>query len=487
MTRNKKEHLQAPDADLAREAAAERYCAERKRRKRSKGIKVFLIVLLVCVLGAGGAALAYLANIQGRLNDGVGEDLKGSLATPQDADDPFYMLLLGVDKSEARAESAEYGRDQSNYRTDSIMLARIDPKQQQVTLVSLHRDTLVDLGENGQQKINAAYSLGGPSYTVEVVSRFADVPISHYAEIDFDHFEGIVDALGGVTVDVPIDIDDPMAGEPIKAGTQTLNGAQALTLCRSRHAYDSYGDGDLYRAANQRMVIAAIVKKVLAADPATMTATISSLADAVTTDLSLSQILSLANQMKGIDMDSDVYTGMEPTTSKYVNNTWYEICDTEGWRKMMTRVNQGLSPYENADDDPTGDAAGGATNVKNDGGTDATLPGDDETTFDTDKKSEDAPADHTGTVEVLNGAGEEGLAGRVANSLATYGYDTSAGTAKNRYDSTVVVYMNDASKSKAEAVAKALGGQVQVIASGGLYSSDSDVLVVLGTDLRNYS
>ena len=90
-------------------------------------------------------------------------------------------------------------------------------------------------------------------------------------------------------------------------------------------------------------------------------------------------------------------------------------------------------------------------------------------------------------MEVLNGAGEEGLAGRVANSLARYGYDTSAGTARNRYDDTVVVYMNEAAKPKAETVAKVLGGQVSVIDASAGYSSDADVLVVLGTDLKNYS
>ena len=482
MKSKKKATSTAEDAaHLSREDAAGLYAERRKRRSRSKGLKI-LAVVVACVMALGAVgAWAYLSNIEGRLNSGVDQRLRGTLTTTE-AGDPFYMLLLGVDKSEERAGSAEYGQDSSNYRTDSIMLARIDPKEKQVTLVSLHRDTLVDLGEHGQQKINAAYSLGGPSYTVQVVSQFADVPISHYAEIDFDHFEGIVNALGGIEVDVPIDIDDPYAGEPIKKGLQTLNGAQALTLCRSRHAYDAYGDGDLYRAANQRMVIAAIVKKVLASDPATMTATISSMADAVSTDLSLADILSLANQMKGIDMDKDVYTGMEPTTSSYVNNTWYEICDTAAWQKMMSRVDQGLSPYESADDDPTGEVAGGKTNVKNDGGS-----GQDSTTFDTNTSADKDGTVHSGTVEVLNGAGEDGLAGRVANSLAAYGYDTSAGTARNRYDSTVVAYMNDAAKPKAQAVAQALGGEVEVVPGEGVYISDADVLVVLGTDLRNYS
>lgn len=482
-----KPDIQEPQTpDLSRDSAQEHYGAKLKKRRLRKGVKAALIAVAVVAVGVIAGLAWYLNDVQSRLNKGVDGNLLQALTQQTSKEDPFYMLLLGVDKSEERAESDEYGKDDSYYRSDSIMLARIDPQTPQVTLVSIHRDTLVDLGEHGQQKINAAYSFGGPSYAVDVVSEFAGVPISHYAEIDFDHFAEIVDTLGGIEVDVPIDINDPMAGEPIKAGRQTLNGQQALTLCRSRHAYDNYGDGDLYRAANQRMVIAAICKKILASDTATMTASISKLADSVTTDLSLTDILNLASEMKGINMDTDVYTGMEPTTSSYVNNTWYEICDTDAWRTMMQRVNQGLSPYERADDDPTGDAAGGTTNVKNEGGTGATDStagaGSVANTSDDDLKR-----DQTGTVEVLNAAGVDGLAGRVSQSLATYGWTTNAGTAVNHYDTTAVVYFDESQKANAEAVAKALGGEVRVLNGTGTYTDNgADVLVVLGTDMGDY-
>ena len=134
------------------------------------------------------------------------------------------------------------------------------------TLVSIHRDTLVDMGEYGQNKLNAAHAIGGAALTVKTVSKLAGVPISHYAEINFDGFKDIVDALGGVEVDVPMEIDDEDAGGHLDAGLQTLSGDQALILCRSRHAYDEYGDGDSYRAANQRLVLSAIAKKILSAD-----------------------------------------------------------------------------------------------------------------------------------------------------------------------------------------------------------------------------
>ena len=168
------------------------------------------------------------------------------------------MLLIGADKSQDRDESGEYWR----FNTEpSMILARVDPKEKEVTLISIPRDTQVDIPGHGTQKINAAYAFGGASLAVDTVSELAGVPISHYAEIDFDGFKAVVDALGGIEVDVPMEINDDMAGGHVDAGLQTLNGEQALILCRSRHNYDDIGNGDAIRAANQRLVLLPSWKK----------------------------------------------------------------------------------------------------------------------------------------------------------------------------------------------------------------------------------
>lgn len=115
-------------------------------------------------------------------------------------------------------------------------------------------------------------------------------------------------------------------------------------MCRARHAYDAYGDGDMYRAANQRMVISAIGKKILQLDPVSMATVVAKLSGSVTTDMDVNSIIGLATSLRGLNTSTDIYHGMEPTTSKYVNQTWYEICNTAEWKKMMQRVDQGLSP-----------------------------------------------------------------------------------------------------------------------------------------------
>ena len=294
----------------------------------------------------------------------------------------------------------------------------------------------------------------------------------------------MVDTIGGIDVNVPVDVIDPKyTGANIKAGQQTINGEQALQLCRARHAYDKYGDGDVYRAANQRMVIGAILKKVLASDPATITNTVNTLAGSVSTDLSIQDILSLATTFRGFDMNTNMFSGMEPTNSKIINETWYEICDTKAWQKMMTRVNQGLSPYESESEDSALGVAGAGTATKNaDGSTDAATSA---STTGSSASDSSAATEHSGTVEVLNGAGVNGLAGRVASSLSKQGFDTKAATADSYdYSTTRIIYVGEESKAKAQAVAKSLGLS-NVRADDGTYSGEADVVVVLGQDMAN--
>lgn len=442
----------------------------RNRRTRRNILRTVIVVALVALLGFGGLAWAYINSINQRLTAGANQDLLSILAERDKPSDPFYMLLMGVDKGEGREE--EYGEEYWNYRADTIILARIDPQEVKVTLVSIPRDTYVDMGYNGQTKINAAYSYGGPSYMVEVVQEFAGVPISHYAEIDFDAFVAIVDKIGGIDVNLPVPISDPeFTGLELSAGTHHLNGWDALMLCRSRHAYDEYGGGDFYRAANQRMVISAIARKVLASDLVTMSGTISILADYVMTDMDLGTILSLAAQMKDLDIDNNFYSGQEPTISTYYDELWYEVCDTEAWREMMRRVDAGLPPYESEEQDFTAGIAGSisSTGESHYGGVIV-----------------EPEPDYNGTVTVLNATGIDGYAIEVAGELSERGFVTTADVAVDYYDTTLIIYNGDDSESRARAIGNVIGGNYIIMANDGLYPTDANVILILGMDRSYY-
>lgn len=193
---------------------------------------------------------------------------------------------------------------------------------------------------------------------IETVSELAGVPISNYAEIDFDSFVSVVDALGGIDVTVPIDINDEDAHINLTAGEQTLNGEQALGLCRARHAYDSYGSGDYYRTSNQRMVLGAILKKGLNGNPFNLISLIGAVSDSVSCTFLPLNITFLGLRFVGFDMSENLMSGLEPTLPSYENGVWWEVVDEEAWTTMMNRVNQGLSPYVSEADDPTAGVAG---------------------------------------------------------------------------------------------------------------------------------
>ena len=435
-----------------------------QKRRRKKIVIGVLAGVLVLVLGAGVALAAFLGSVNSRIQEGIDDDLLSQLTITEDSD-PFYILLLGIDSSEERENSETYAGD--NFRSDSMILARIDPAEQQITLISIMRDTYVDMGDYGYQKINAAHALGGDAYAVEVVSEYAGVDISHYAEVDFDGFEAIVDALGGIDVDVPVTIDDDDAGGYVAAGEQTLNGEQALILCRSRHTYDDYGDGDTYRTANQRLVLGAIANKLLASDAATIASTISAAADYVTTDMSVDEIVSIALQLQGMDTDENIYSCMNPTVSVYENNLWIEVTNEEAWKTMMERVDAGLSPTVNEE------------NSANRGGvTDGSLDKEYIAESVLSDTSEDASS-----VTVLNGNGITGLAAQVAEILTDSGFEIEDSDDADSYDyaSTLIIYNDSDLESSACDIAEALGVGT-VMENDGSYSFDTSFLVILGAD-----
>lgn len=440
---------------------------DRARSQKSRRLKVALAVAGVLLVGGLGTALAYYGILSGNLHAGVDADLRAALVETDLANEPFYLLLMGTDGSSDRESSEEFAGDQ--FRSDSIMLTRIDPVGKKVTLVSVHRDTLVDMGEYGQNKLNAAHALGGAALAVQTVSELAGVPISHYAEINFDGFKDVVDALGGVEVDVPMEIDDQDAGGHLDAGPQTLNGDQALILCRARHAYDEFGDGDRYRAANQRLVLSAIAKKILTSDAATMVGSVQALSQYVTTDLEITDILSIAQSMRGLDPEKDIYTAMEPTTSAYINGGWYEYLDAKAWKTMMSRVDQGLPPTEEDEVDETS-----GTVLATTGSGEANEEKKSAPPSSNDKKSS--------TVVVKNGNGLAGAGAEAAEKLEARGYTVETGNADSfDYTQTIVIYERGDQATEAREIANAIGvGKAQQ--NTGEYVFDGDFLVVLGAD-----
>ena len=439
-----------------------RYAAASKRRRRKRRITAALVGVAAAALIAVGAVTGFFGNINSALHDGLDSSL-WSVLSKVNAGEPFYMLLLGTDESTDRQDDEEMA---GVFRSDTIILTRVDPKAQTLTMVSIPRDTQVELGEYGTQKINAAHAFGGATLAVQAVEDLTGVSISHYAEIDFDGFIGLVDALGGVEVDVPMAIDDEDAGGHVDAGLQTLDSWQALTLCRARNAYeDVVGQGDLYRAANQRLVLGAIVKKILSSDPATMTSSINTCAQYVRTDLDVTAVLDLANQFRGFDSENKLYTAVYPVTSEYTDDIWWDISLDDEWEQMRERMEKGLSPVAEDIVDPTtgtilataGDSARGSVDNADAGS-------------------------HSGLVMVRNGSNYDGAGAKAGKTLEKMGFSVDVDNADDTdYETTLVVYNSSGQAAEARQIVKALGCG-EPFCNDGTYALKGDYLVVIGAD-----
>ncbi|TMR12609.1 LytR family transcriptional regulator [Nonomuraea turkmeniaca] len=232
--------------------------APRGPRKRPSGKTILKIVAgLLAVLLV--AAVGMFFWIDSRLSgiDGVLDDYEG-----RPADTPgTNWLLVGSDSrkglSAAERKKLRTGRAVGQ-RTDSMMLLHIPEGSDKPTLVSLPRDSAVTIPGKGRDKLNSAYALGGPKLLARTVETVTGIYIDNYMEIGFAGFVDIVDAIGGVEINVRAAVDDPLAGLKLKKGTQVLNGAQALGYVRTRKGGAL---PDFERTKRQRQFLGAVVKK----------------------------------------------------------------------------------------------------------------------------------------------------------------------------------------------------------------------------------
>lgn len=193
------------------------------------------------------------------------------------------ILLLGVDKEENAS--------------DAIMVLSIDETHKKLKLTSIMRDSYVNLGQGKEPKLNYAYNYGGPQLSVKTINENYRLDIRDYVMVSFDELIGIIDAFGGIKVQVKDYEIEEMATVGIKkAGTYNLNGKQALVYSRIRHE----GNQDYERTQRQRLILEKIFEKIKVQGPSNYPSLISKLLPLVETSLDKSEILSLGLKVSSI-------------------------------------------------------------------------------------------------------------------------------------------------------------------------------------------
>ncbi|WP_342526053.1 LCP family protein [Chryseomicrobium sp. FSL W7-1435] len=240
----------------------------RSTRKKSKKKTILYSLLILAgafaILSASyGVYLTKRAEVAADRSYQALENRKnGSQLRDEDVEpltDNVSILFVGIDDSEQRG----FGDESS--RSDALMVATLNNESKTIKLVSIPRDSKVYIPEVGyDDKITHAHAYGGTAVAIETVEELFDIPIDYYVKMNFNAFIDTVDALGGVTVDVPydhleLDENDQFTVE-LKEGRQLLDGRETLALARTRKL-----DNDIERGKRQQMILEAIIQKAASA------------------------------------------------------------------------------------------------------------------------------------------------------------------------------------------------------------------------------
>ena len=308
------------------------------------------ILLMMCLLGAALAGAMFASDsLVSKVPPAKKEVKETELIT---AHDKATIMLLGVDE-----------RVDDVGRSDTLMVATIDPDLDKAALLSIPRDTRVKIQGHGYDKINAAYAFGGERLTERTVENFLGVTINHYVIINTRSFKRIIDALDGIDIEVEkrMYYEDPWDDDggliiDLQPGIQHMNGKTAVTYVRYRDE-----EGDIGRIRRQQKFMRAVIDKVTSPTVIPKLPTvISEVIDAVKTDLSVRQILEFIGTLKNAQRNG-LEAEMVPGRPLYIDGVSYWIpdinklrtalADTLGVtmsRTMMNVLEREAKEYENS-------------------------------------------------------------------------------------------------------------------------------------------
>ena len=314
----------------AEEIEAEELVKPKKKRKKRNPI---LTVLLLLVLLAGGLWCGYTVTglVLPDPHAGLSDQQKEMLNN-------VNILVLGCDERE--------GENQA--RADVIIVATIRPDDKEVSLFSIPRDTRVTIEGHGKDKINHAMAFGGIPLITDSVELLLGIHIDHAVKVNFDGFINVIDALGGVNINVPEKMYKPLEAIDLLPGYQTLYGEDALAFVRWR----GDGLGDYGRIARQQQFIAALTEKVKNMSVGQALDVLDAVMDSIETDMSVREMTSYATNLIGLSSDK-VHTYSFVGGSVYINGVNYVEPDMEEIKAIVDKMQHGEQPAEEHSEENT--------------------------------------------------------------------------------------------------------------------------------------
>lgn len=311
----------------------------KKKKRISNRAKYTISIVLVIAAALMVAAALMIDNIKPPEMEPASSDVRGSLIRDE------KISSSDLDRREGVFTVLIVGTDAASRSTDTIMLAAFDTEQKKMNILSIPRDTIVNVNRT-TKKINAAYAMShGDIFALyDEVESVTGIRPDKYVLVTVDAFVDLIDAIGGVEVDVPINMRyrDPVQDLTIDIdkGLQTLDGYDAMGFMRYRA---TYADGDLGRIKVQHTFVEAVIKKMLT--PATF-AKIPELSriiiDNLETDLTLGNGIWLGKQMLTMNLETDVGMHTLPGYAEYYDSLSYYFPKQD---EVLTLINEYYNPY----------------------------------------------------------------------------------------------------------------------------------------------
>lgn len=269
--------------------------ARRARRQRAL-VAIVAAMSVLALIAAGGSWMltSYVSGHFGRIN-------AGTAGTPSSG--ALNILVAGVDErtglTATQQAELHVGHDVSD-NSDTLMLVHVAADHSHVEVVSLPRDSWVQIPGHGLNKINAAIGIGGPALMVRTVEHATGLTVSDYVEVNFLGFVNVIDALGGVSICLPFAVDDSYSGLHLPAGLHHVDGVTALEYARDRH---SFALSDLSRISDQQQLMATLLSSAISsgtlANPLRLRRFLASATAAIRVDQGFN-VVRLAEELRGI-------------------------------------------------------------------------------------------------------------------------------------------------------------------------------------------
>ncbi len=443
---------------------------KKKKKKKHRVIKriflTILVIILICGIVFGALVMKNGGGLTGLVTTVVGSS-KSKIKTLPDV----YALCIGV----------------SQNMTDTIMVAKYSPQNQQASLLSIPRDTFCGKSKasaSASDKINAIYPISGPAKTMERVNELTGLNIKYYIVVDTKALRDLVDCIGGVYFDVPIkmDYDDTSQNLAIhlEAGYQLLNGTQAEGVCRFRHNNNgtsypvSYGDNDLGRMRTQREFIKETVKQTMKVSNITKIDDIMKIAqEEVETNIDWNVARDYIAAAVNFNTDN-LKSEQLPGSTGYLNEVSFFFADETRTKQVVQSIF--LTVNDHSDEENSTDE-NESNEVNETNTTSNQTKAEKQATLNEAKNA--IKSNSKVKVEIINGTGTTTKLNTVKEQVQNMGYKISNTSTSNIVDNTSVICRNPNYMENAKSL-QALLGPGSVVS--GKENSSIDITIILGKD-----